>query len=1045
MPTVYLKEYKPSDYTISHVDMLLELDEENTSVRTILSIKKQNPLSIVPLVLDGGDFELDSILLNNKPLEKTDYSIEDNKLTLKVTPNEDFQLTVVTKINPKNNTALEGLYKTDGLLTTHCESEGFRNITFYLDRPDVLATFTTEIRADKTKYPVLLSNGNLESIGTLESDPTKHCAVYNDPIPKPSYLFAMVAGQLALRQDFFITRSGKNVSLNIYVPAEDLHKTEHAMQALKAAMRFDEDHYDREYDLELYNIVGVPQFNAGAMENKGLNIFNNSSLLASPDIATDDDYENIDSTVGHEYFHNWRGNRVTVKNWFQLSLKEGFATITEQEFSQSLYNSQVPRIGDIEVLQARQFSQDAGPLAHPVMPEKYDSTENLYTTTIYKKGAELLNMLKTLLGKDAFKKGCSIYFAENDGKAANIEDFVSAMQKASGKDLSQFLVWYQQAGTPELEFEEAYDADAQTYTLRVKQSCPPTPGEPNKKPLLIPIAVGLLNQQGKDIELQLQGEEAPQGTTRILELTKTMQTFIFTGVKEKPVPSLLRHFSAPVRITKSPTSEQDLKFLLQHDSDPVNRWLASRAIAQQTILKIIRDLQAGKAPSLDADVIESYRAILLDESIEPRLVGELVTFPRLESFFDLVSPADPDLIYQAREFFVNGFVQACYLELKNIYEETAKMSTSTGYSPEAAGIRCLKNRCLSYLMKSNKPEVLELCLSQLNTAENMTDTLGALSPLAIFHAEDRVELRQKELDKFSQKWEHDPLTIEHLFTLYAFSEAPDALDQIIKVSKSPLFNKENPNHIWSLIYRFYVANPERFHEPSGRAYKFVADFLIEIDKVNPSSAAGLVPAFGLWKKLEPVRQAKMLEQLFRLHELPDLSSQVKDLVDKSIKDALDARKKNEDDTSLSLQTEKMQEQKGILLASIKKMHDYGTDLKEQGASKGQTAIDLAEALRTMAETFFAQEDTGVQFPKFKKEFSELLDSKNAEMGEYRLSWSTILKNIAIALTGVGLVLIAGHMLYSKSIGGRALFFFQNDKTTGEELLNGVNQSLTMLT
>jgi aminopeptidase N len=890
MPKVYLKDYKPSDYTISNIYIKLELDETDTIVTSTLFVNKQNMNSSAPLILNGGNFELASILLDNKPLNSMDYSIENNELTLHVVPEKYFQFKIVTKINPKNNRALVGLYEADGLLTTHCEAEGFRNITFYLDRPDVLATFTTEIHADKTKYPILLSNGNLTYFDTYNTNPVKHFAVYHDPIPKPSYLYAMVAGQLALREDHFITRSNKKVTLKIFVPAEDLPKTEHAMQALKAAMLFDEEHYDREYDLEIYNIVGVPQFNMGAMENKGLNIFNNSSLLAHPDMATDDNFERIYSVVGHEYFHNWRGDRVTVDNWFQLSLKEGFATITEQEFSQSLYKSMVPRIGDIDSLMARQFPQDASPLAHPVMPTEYEVTENLYTTTIYLKGAELLNMLKSMLGKEIFKKGCSIYFTEHDGKSASIEDFLSAMEKASNKNLAQFLIWYQQAGTPLLEFEDKYDQETKTYYLTARQTCLPTPGQPDKKALLIPIAVSLLNKKGQNIELQLQDEEKPQGTTRTLELTKAVQTFIFFGVEEKPVPSLLRNFSAPVKIIKSPVSAEELKFLLKHDDDPINRWFAARNIAKQAILTILQDLRTGKSPVLDTDIMTCYRAILLDPTLEPRLTTELLTFPPLESFFEFMNSVDPDLIHHAREFFVNGFIQSCYTELKSTYTAISKIGTSPLYSPESASIRALKNLCLSYLMKSNHPEAVQFCMQQLQRANNMTDTLGALSPLAIYYNKDCVELRQVELDKFSQKWQDDALVIEHLFKLYAESQAPDVLDQIIKITQSPIFKKDNPDHIRSLIRTFSAANPQRFHEPSGKAYQFVADFIIELDKFNPSAAASLVPSLVDWKNFEPIRQRKMLDQLYRIYDEPGISITVKELVAKSIQETLLTRK-----------------------------------------------------------------------------------------------------------------------------------------------------------
>lgn len=889
MPQVFLKDYKPYDFTISNIDLRLDLDEKNTRITSTLSVKKQNPSFVGPLVLQGEELEIVAITLNETLLSTADYTVEEDKLTLHAPPSEDFKLTIITQINPTGNTELEGLYKSGDLLTTHCEPEGFRRITYYLDRPDILATFTTQIHADKTKYPVLLSNGNLVYAAIDKADPTKHVAIYRDPVPKPSYSFALVAGQLSLREDFFITRSGKRVALKIFVPAADLHKTEHALQTLKAAMHFDEEVYGREYDLEIYNIVGVPQFNSGATECKGLNIFHTAYLLADPAMATDGDYENISTTVAHEFFHNWRGNRVTIKNWFQLALKEGWATMTEQEFSQVSRKSIVPRIDNIEAMQDNQFPQDSSPLARSVLPAEYNATANVYTPTAYLKGAELLNMLRVLLGKEKFVLGCSIFFAENDGKAASVEDFLAAMSTASARDLSQFLLWYQQAGTPELEFEDHYDAETKTYKLTIKQSCPPTPSQPHKSPLLIPVAIGLLGSNGKDMPLQHPGEDESHGTTRILVLTEAQQTFTFIGVAEKPIPSLLRNFSAPVKISKSPVSNDALKFLLKHESDPVNRWLAGRTIAIQAIHSIIHDMQAGKIPTLDPDIIEAYRAILLDSTIEPQLKCEMLTFPSAESFMETVIPADPDLLFQAHEFFIQGFVNACYNELKGTYLTLTGMSISPLYSPEAAAIRALKNQCLSYLMKTPTAEVTDFCNRQLAVAANMTDTLGALKPLATYHSEERSKMRQMALEKFGHTWQHDESVLYHLFKLYALSEAPDALDQIIELMKSPLFKRHNPDHIWYLLYRFCMLNPLRFHEPSGRAYRFIADFIIEIDTINPTSAAYLSQGFASWKKIEPIRQAKMLEQLFRLNEMTTLSSNVKEIVSESVREALEAK------------------------------------------------------------------------------------------------------------------------------------------------------------
>ncbi len=879
MPTTRLADYKPSEFLISHTNLKFDLDDEKTVVTSNLQIKRKDQASMASFVLDGSDdIELVSIRVNDKLLDPSEYEIKDQKLTLLATPQGDFNVSIVNIINPSANTKLEGLYKTDSLLTSHCEAEGFRNITYYLDRPDVLATFTTEIHADKTKFPVLLSNGNLIK---SEANADRHKVIFDNPVPIPSYLYAVAAGDLALRQDEFVTRSGKKVALKIFVPAADLPRTEFAMKALKDAMRFDEERYDREYELDIYGIVGVPQFNAGACENKGLNIFNTSSLLAHPDVSTDDDFEWVYGCVGHEYFHNWRGNRVTVKNWFQLSLKEGFASVTDQEFSQSVFNSMVPRIDDILVLQNRQFKEDASPMAHAVLPTEYEATDNIYTMTIYRKGAELINMLRTLIGKEAYKQGCNIYFAEHDGKAANIEDFLAAMEKASHRDLSQFFLWYQQAGTPRLEIEDHYDAINHKYELTISQSCLPTPGQPHKSPLLIPIAVALYDKAGHELP----------GTAKVLELTQAKQTFTFEGVNEAPIPSLLRNFSAPVKIIKSPITREDNIFLLQHDSDPVNRWFAAQYIAKDAIQSIITDIQAGRVGSVDKNVIHAFHAALSDPTIEPRLKSQLINFPKEDAFFEAMKPADPDVIHRARECFIEHFTKGCYDELKSTYETIAATPTTDGYTPEAAGLRALKNSCLDFLLRSNQDDALRLCLTQCASSSNMTDRIGALFHLTTSYHEERVNLRQEALDKFIAQWKNEPLALEQVFQLYAYNEAPDAIQQIRQMYNNPIFDKENPSHVRRLLRLFYLNNV-KFHDISGKGYELLADCIIELDKINPSTAGDLAPAFGNWKLMEPIRQAKMLEQLFRLNELP-LSDNVKEVVSKSLKDVL---KKKETET-----------------------------------------------------------------------------------------------------------------------------------------------------
>jgi aminopeptidase N len=548
----------------------------------------------------------------------------------------------------------------------------------------------------------------------------------------------------------------------------------------------------------------------------------------------------------------------------------------------------VSRIDDVIALQNRQFKEDAGPMAHAVLPADYETTENIYSMTIYRKGAELINMLRTLIGKDTYKKGCNLYFAEHDGKAANIEDFLAAMEKASHRNLSQFLLWYQQVGTPQLEIEDNYDEITRTYSLTISQTCIPTPGQPNKQPLLIPIEVALYSHAGEELALQLSNEQKTEGSTRILELTEKKQTFTFVGINEKPVPSLLRNFSAPVKITKSPVTRANNIFLLEHDSDPINRWLAAQNISKDAIQSIITDIQSGKIGSVDANIINAFRAALLDQTIEPRLKSQLINFPPIDSFFDFMKPADPAIIYHARELFINSFIDGCYDVLKSTYETLASTQTASGYEPQVASLRCLKNTCLDFLIQSNTPEATNFCRSQLAAANNMTDRLGALAPLAINHHEERIDLRDKELNKFVMKWKQEQLVLEHIFKLYAYNNAPNAIEQIKQVYNSSFFDKENPSHSRNLLYRFYNYNPLRFHDATGVGYKFIADCIIELDKINPSTASDLAAAFSNWKTLEPIRQGKMLEQLFRLNDLP-LSDNVKEIISKSAKDALDKR------------------------------------------------------------------------------------------------------------------------------------------------------------
>ncbi|QBQ55993.1 aminopeptidase N [Nitrosococcus wardiae] len=871
--TIDLKDYKIPDYYIETVDLHFELGEKQTTVRSRLAISRYSEAKAPPLVLNGEALELLSIQLDGQVLDKKDYQQNPESLTLFQVP-ERFTLEIETRIYPQDNTTLSGLYTSGGNFCTQCEAEGFRRITYFLDRPDVMARYTTTIVADKKKYPVLLSNGNLVAQG--EEDNGHHFAKWQDPFPKPSYLFALVAGDLARIEDEFVTRSGRKVALHMYVQSHNRDKREHAMASLKRAMAWDEQVYGREYDLDIYMIVAVDDFNMGAMENKGLNIFNSKYVLAKPETATDTDYENIEGVIAHEYFHNWSGNRVTCRDWFQLSLKEGFTVFRDQQFSADQGSPAVKRIQDVNHLRTYQFREDAGPMAHPVRPESYVEVNNFYTMTVYEKGAEIVRMLYHLLGPEGFRQGTDLYFDRHDGQAVTTDDFVKALEDANALDLSQFRRWYSQAGTPELRISRAYDAEKSTYTLKIKQTCPPTPGQPHKAPLHIPLAIGLLDSQGEDLPLRLAGETTAVTGTRVLELRQEEEAFVFHDIPCEPAPSLLRSFSAPVKLYLD-LRDEERYFLLAHDKDRFNRWEAGQQLAVKIILGLVKDYQQGKPLVLDSAFIETVGRILESDEPDQAFVAHILALPSEHYLAEFMAVIDPDAIHETRCFIRRSLAKA----LQELFAATYQALTKTGAyrrDPKEMGRRKLRNTCLGYLMELDEPDIRSQCLQQFNHADNMTDVIAALSRLVDIEGPER----KIALQTFYDKWQEDSLVIDKWFTLQALSRRQDTLARVQELTHHPAFKLTNPNKVRALIGAFSQGNPARFHDPSGKGYGFLGDYVLKLDPLNPQVAARLVSAFNPWQRYDQNRQELMKAQLERIAKTPQISKDVYEIVSKNL-------------------------------------------------------------------------------------------------------------------------------------------------------------------
>jgi aminopeptidase N len=867
---VYLKDYKPPAFWVETVDLEFDLEPESTRVRSLLRIRRDPKTAPgAALELDGADLELLSVALDGKRLGPADYKLSETGLAI-TSPPAVFIVEIETRINPAANTSLEGLYMSGGNFCTQCEAEGFRKITYYIDRPDVMARFSTVIRADREAFPVLLANGNCVDRGELKDG--RHWVRWEDPFPKPCYLFALVAGKLVAIEDRYTTASGRKVDLKIYVQPHNRDRCEHAMHSLKKAMRWDEETFGLEYDLDIFMIVAVDDFNMGAMENKGLNIFNSKYVLARPDTATDTDYQNIEGVIGHEYFHNWTGDRVTCRDWFQLSLKEGLTVFRDQEFSADMSARALKRIEDVRLLRTMQFAEDSGPTAHPVRPESYIEINNFYTVTIYEKGAEVIRMQHALLGKDGFRRGMDLYFRRHDGQAVTIEDFLRAMEDANKADFKQFRLWYSQAGTPELQVTDRYDAKQRSYELAIRQMCPPTPGQPEKLPMHIPVAIGLLDTEGRGLPVRIKGGKKAVDTL-ILDLTLPEQKFTFIDVSVKPVPSLLRGFSAPVKL-RYDYGDHDLRLLMAHDGDSFNRWDAGQQYALRVLLRLLEAQQGNQA--VDRNFIEAFDATLRSDA-DPGLIAEILSLPAERYIADQLQVIDPRNIHRVRETLGREIATALSSLLRQRYDE---LRDDGDYSiePEAMARRRLKNVCLEYMMQSGKTDAIELCLIQYRTARNMTDKLAALAAICDVPG----ELRNDVLQDFHEQYKQDTLVLDKWFSIQALSRLPDTLQRVEALQSHPAFSLKNPNKVRSLIGAFCLSNPARFHDPSGKGYELLFSTIIALDRINPQVAARLVPALTRWRKFVSPQRELMRQRLQAILETPDISRDVYELVSKSL-------------------------------------------------------------------------------------------------------------------------------------------------------------------
>ncbi|MCZ2723507.1 aminopeptidase N [Marinomonas sp. 15G1-11] len=868
---IYLKDYQVPAFLIDKTELTFDLDESVTIVTSRLHMRR-NPKSkfrTAPLVLDGGeDVKLIALAMDDYQLPPEEYRLRNHQIIITATADE-FVLTCETLIEPQNNTRLEGLYRSSSMFCTQCEAEGFRHITYYLDRPDVMSVFTTTIIADGDKYPVLLSNGNEVSRSLNEEGKT--VAVWHDPFPKPAYLFALVAGNLEVIEDQFTTLSNRAVTLKIFTESHNIDKVDYSMDALKRSMKWDEEKYGREYDLDIFMIVAVDDFNMGAMENKGLNVFNSSCLLASPKTTTDDGYQRVEAVVAHEYFHNWSGNRVTCRDWFQLSLKEGFTVFRDQQFSADMNSPVVKRVEDVSFLKTAQFAEDAGPMSHPVRPSSFIEISNFYTLTIYEKGSEIVRMIHTLLGEDSFRKGSDLYFERHDGQAVTCDDFVQAMQDASGIDLSQFKRWYSQAGTPRVEAVGSYDEVTKTYQLTLTQATPPTANQPTKLPLLMPIRVGLLDENGKALTSELNGKN---DTSHVLTLNLSEQVFEFKQVDTAPIPSLLRGFSAPVKLSYDYTVEQ-LSILMSSDEDGFNRWNAAQELAVRELNTLISQARRGEVLSIESQLLLGFKALLDDQSLDKSMVSLILSLPSQAYLSEISEEVDPQAIKQARTYLKQLIARALEQEFANCYEAN---NVDVDYSPDAQQIsqRQLKNAALSYWSETNSVAAERAVLSQFQSADNMTDQFSALS-IAVNTTHPEF---QSMLDSFYSQWSHEALVVNKWLMLIAAQEADNGLEQVKQLMQHDAFDLKNPNKVRAVLGGL-GSSVSTFHNETGAGYAFLADQIIVLNKRNPQLASRLCTPLTRWRKMKPNLSVLMQKQLERILS-EELSKDVFEVVSKSL-------------------------------------------------------------------------------------------------------------------------------------------------------------------
>ncbi len=868
---IYLKDYQAPDYWIEKTNLTFDLFEDHAVVTSVLTVSRnsdKDASELPELNLVGDDLELISVHVDG--VEISDYRQGADSLTIPVT-RSGFDVQIVNRIKPQENTSLEGLYKSNGMFCTQCEAEGFRKITYYLDRPDVMSLFTTKVIADKSLYPVLLSNGNAIDRGDLDGG--RHFVTWEDPFKKPSYLFALVGGDLEFIEDNFTTMNDREVTLRIFTETHNIDKCDHAMVSLKKSMKWDEEVYGREYDLDIFMIVAVDHFNMGAMENKGLNIFNSSVVLASAETATDVRFQTVEAIVAHEYFHNWSGNRVTCRDWFQLSLKEGFTVFRDSEFSADMNSRGVKRIEDASWLRTGQFAEDDGPMAHPIRPESFIEISNFYTQTIYEKGCEVVRMIHGILGAEAFRKGSDLYFDRHDGQAVTCEDFVKAMEEASGKDLGQFRNWYNQAGTPVLTVSDRYNEESGVYELTIAQSCPATPGQTEKLPFHIPVRLGLLDAEGSDMVLNAQGD-----TELVLDLKAREETFRFDAIEERPLPSILRGFSAPVKVNYD-YSRDDLVFLMKHDSDHFNRWDAVQRLSFAVINEMVEALDKGESAIPDQRLINAFGTIIADSSLDMAVKAEMLNLPVEGAISEQASEIKPLLIHKARKMVKAAIAEAHRATLLTTLET---LSVEKPYRPEAGDIaeRTLKNICLGYLVALDDKSMLAIAEKQYQQSTNMTDRIAALISTVNAATHDRNSI-DAVLSSFLDRYRDNSTVMDQWLAVQCASPTLGSLEHVKSLMEHDVFDAKSPNKMRSVLGAF-AGNMSQFHGGEGEGYEFLADMIIHLDGKNPQLASRLTTPLTRWRKFEPVASQHMKKALERIKATPDLSTDVFEVVTKSL-------------------------------------------------------------------------------------------------------------------------------------------------------------------